>query len=486
MKVVSVSVAVFLVSLVQDAHAAGHGMSAHFKKDSKAMKTGKKGKKDAEKEDTCPVATPAAICTPFKDLPEVMDKRKMDKDDAGKKGDNDDAGKNGAEDDGKKGGKKTSGGKKVRFATFNASLNRNSLGELAIDLSTTANVQANVIATVIQLTRPDILLINEFDYDERGTSLRLFQDNYLSIPHPQFGAQSIHYPYRYTAPSNTGIPSGFDYNNNGAVGGGDDAYGFGVFPGQFGMAFYSMYPIDEEHIRTFQLFKWKDMPCAFLPFFPQNNTPWYTPGPELDSFRLSSKSHWDIPVKVVGRVIHALSSHPTPPVFDGLEDRNGKRNHDEIRFWKDYISRDHKDSSYIYDDDDHYGGLDGRHFVILGDLNADPNDGDSFNSAVRQLTDNELINNSTTPVSLGAVQLSTLDGGANVNHCSDPKFDTADFADTTPGNLRADYVLPSATLDIADAGVFWPPTTDPFFSALIGRFPFPSSDHKLVWVDIYM
>ncbi|NNC93595.1 MAG: CHRD domain-containing protein, partial [Acidimicrobiia bacterium] len=70
------------------------------------------------------------------------------------------------------------------------------------------------------------------------------------------------------------------------------------------------------------------------------------------------------------------------------------------------------------------------------------------------------------------------------SHLSDPAFDTADFNDNpAPGNLRADYVLPSANLDIADSGVFWPESTDPLFS-LVGTFPFPSSDHRLVWVDL--
>ncbi len=78
------------------------------------------------------------------------------------------------------------------------------------------------------------------------------------------------------------------------------------------------------------------------------------PKPGRD-FRLSSKSHWDVPVKVGNKTIHILASHPTPPSFDGAEDRNGKRNHDEIRFWKDYIS----DSSnqYIYDDKGVKGGF---------------------------------------------------------------------------------------------------------------------------------
>ncbi|MDQ3106173.1 MAG: GAF domain-containing protein, partial [Actinomycetota bacterium] len=53
---------------------------------------------------------------------------------------------------------------------------------------------------------------------------------------------------------------------------------------------------------------------------------------ERDVLRLSSKSHWDVTLNIGGTLVHALVSHPTPPVFDGTEDRNGKRNHDEIRF----------------------------------------------------------------------------------------------------------------------------------------------------------
>ena len=34
-----------------------------------------------------------------------------------------------------------------------------------------------------------------------------------------------------------------------------------------------------------------------------------------------------------------------------------------------------------------------------------------------------------------------------------------------------------------DAGVFWPLESDPLFY-LVGTFPFPSSDHRLVWVDL--
>jgi hypothetical protein len=370
----------------------------------------------------------------------------------------------------------------VRFATFNASLNRTFAGELIDHLSTPGNAQAATVAEIIQRVRPDVLLINEFDFDAAGTAAALFQQNYLSVPHN--GASAIVYPYRFVAPSNTGIPSGFDLNNNGVIAGPDDAYGFGFFPGQFGMAVYSMHPIDVDHARTFQLFRWADMPGALLPDDPNTAAPadWYSPA-ELEVFRLSSKSHWDLPIDVDGRTVHFLVSHPTPPVFDGPEDRNGTRNFDEIRFWADYITPG-KASHYIYDDRGLRGGLRDPHFVIVGDQNSDPLDGDSIPGAVQQILEHPRVNGSHTPESLGAVEAAALQGGANTTHLSDPRFDTADFTDTAPGNLRADYVLPSCGLHIVDSGVFWPPQSDPLFR-LVGVFPFPSSDHRSVWVDLF-
>ena len=386
------------------------------------------------------------------------------------------------------GGQDGNGRATVRFATFNASLNRNNLGQLVTDLSTPANAQAATVAEIIQRIRPDVLLINEFDFDAGGNALRLFQDNYLSIPHN--GAAPIFYGYRYTAPSNTGIPSGFDLNNNGVVAGPDDAFGFGFFPGQFGMAVYSRFPIDTSEIRTFQLFRWQDMPGALLPDDPATAAPrdWYSPA-ELAVFRLSSKSHWDVPIEIGNKTVHFLVSHPTPPVFDGPEDRNGTRNNDEIRFWADYISPGQQ-SRYIYDDHGVSGGLKpGSLFVIAGDQNSDPLDGDSIPGSIQQLLDHPLVNTKVTPTSPGAVEQNALQRGANLTHRSDPKFDTADFADSAPGNLRADYVLPRKNLQIQDAGVFWPLMADPLFR-LVGVFTpalpggFPSSDHRSVWVDL--
>ena len=373
----------------------------------------------------------------------------------------------------------------VRFATFNASLNRFDAGQLIIDLSTPDNAQAANVAEIIQRTAPDIVLINEFDFDPDGTALRLFQDNYLSVPHN--GAPAIDYAYSYTAPVNTGVPSGFDLNNDGTVGGPDDAFGFGFFPGQFGMAVYSNLPINFDAIRTFQMFRWKDMPGALLPDNPSTPEPadFYSPE-ELEVFRLSSKSHWDLPVQVGRRTVHFLVSHPTPPVFDGEEDRNGRRNSDEIRFWADYITP--ADSGYIYDDDGGYGGLPfGAQFVVAGDQNSDPLDGDSLPGSIDQLLDDPRVNDGNTPSSFGAVQASIQQGGANQTHLSPPRFDTADFNDTEPGNLRADYLLPSRPIRILSSAVFWPVSISPLYRLVYDpgfSLGVASSDHRLVWADL--
>jgi 3-phytase len=380
--------------------------------------------------------------------------------------------------------------KTIRFSQFNASLNRNAEGELITNISTPNNAQAKAVAEIIQRNNPDVLLINEFDY-VLGNPLRavqLLQQNYLGVS--QNGATPVNYPYFYIAPSNTGIASGFDLNNDGAVvttsgasGYGEDAFGFGNFPGQYGMLLLSKYPIDAANVRTFQNFLWKDMPESLFSTISTSgsDTPWYSQE-EQNALRLSSKSHWDVPIKVNGETIHVLASHPTPPTFDGTEDRNGKRNHDEIRFWADYITPGKGD--YIYDDTGKKGAIKaGSSFVIMGDQNADPVDGDSFDNAIRQLLQNPDINTNVIPSSPGAAQQAALQGGANANHKGNPYFDTADFADTAPGNLRTDYVLPSADLTISNSAVFWPVNDDPTFP-LVGTFPFPSSDHRLVYADV--
>lgn len=361
----------------------------------------------------------------------------------------------------------------VRFATFNVALNRKEAGMLVAEMEQGDNIQIRRVAEVIQRIRPDVILLNEIDYDPEHKSVDLFRENFLSVS--QNGQAAIEYPYVHVAPVNTGVESGIDINQDGKIALPDDGYGFGAFPGQYGMALLSRFPIDEKHVRTFQEFRWKDLPNAQYPKKPESENAYY-PDDVLEKMRLSSKSHWDIPVQIQAHNVHLICSHPTPPAFDGPEHRNGCRNHDEIRIVADYVSGK---ADYLYDDDGNKGGLPGgSQFVVVGDLNADPVDGGSINNAALQLTENAAINNSKIPSSKGAVAAAGNSGGKNDEHKGNHAHDTGDFNDDSVGNLRVDYCLPDQSLEIVDCGVFWPAEDETGFELN------QASDHHLVWVDI--
>ena len=163
--------------------------------------------------------------------------------------------------------------------------------------------------------------------------------------------------------------------------------------------------------------------------------------------------------------MHILASHPTPPVFDGEEDRNGKRNHDEIRLIADYVAN----AEYLYDDNGNKGGLEAQsRFVILGDLNAAPEGDNVFLETTDQLLKNPLINAQFVPKSTGAKQQYEL---AYAQHF------------TANWQARVDYVLPSTYgLDIKEGGVFWPVESNEHYRLIKDRSA--SSDHRLVWLDL--
>jgi endonuclease/exonuclease/phosphatase family metal-dependent hydrolase len=197
--------------------------------------------------------------------------------------------------------------------------------------------------------------------------------------------------------------------------------------------------------------------------------------------RLSSKTHLDIPIDVDGKQLHILASHPTPPVFDKEEDRNGCRNHDEIRLLRDYILGG-PGAEYLKSDQGVIGPLDpSAAFVVMGDLNADPNDGSGRPEGIRSLLDCPRVNSTIVPQSEGGRQAAALQGRENLKHRGDPSEDTGDFGDKNPGNLRCDFVLPSRGLKVVASGVFWPTVEQ---LASIDKGLLDASDHRLVWMDI--
>ncbi|RNF81730.1 endonuclease/exonuclease/phosphatase family protein [Montanilutibacter psychrotolerans] len=368
----------------------------------------------------------------------------------------------------------------IRVATYNTSLYDDADGGLVRRLAA-GDQHARKIAAVLQRVRPDVVLLNEFDYDAQGRAADLFQRDYLERGQTG-GGEALHYAYRYLAPVNTGVSSGLDLDRNGSAGGsgrerGNDAWGYGLHPGQYGMLVLSRHPIDAAAVRSFQQLKWSALPGARQPRDPATGEAWY--GPEVwPQLRLSSKSHWDVPVRTPFGTVHLLAAHPTPPVFDGVENRNGARNFDEIRLWSEYLSAGASapaTAPWLCDDQGRCGGLaaDAR-FVIAGDYNADPHDGEGLPGAIAQLLDHPRVDATHVPRSVGAVERAA---DRDLPRRGDVATHTGDFG-PKGGTLRLDYVLPSRGLQVRGSGVFWPASGDA--DAAIGD----ASDHHLVWLDI--
>jgi len=346
----------------------------------------------------------------------------------------------------------------IRVATFNTDMNRKGAGVLIDDIAKRDGQVLNV-AEIILRVRPDIVLINEIDHDPDGIALGRFV---ALLADGVGGVPGLDYPHHFIAPVNTGIPSGFDLDGDGAIMGARDALGYGRFPGQYGMAILSRFPLGPA--RTFQHQRWAAIPWAVAPVDP-NGTPYYS-AEAWAALPVSSKSHWDVIASLPdGRGVHLLASHPTPPVFDGPEDRNGLRNAAEIRFWADYLSG----AGWMTDDAGASRGLaQDALFVVLGDLNADPLKGDGDRAAIGALLAHPRIRD---------VRPAMVGGGTN----------TANWPveDGGPGDLRVDYALPAAALDVAGSGVFWPAPGTPLHRLVrVDGRDRVSSDHRLVWLDI--
>jgi hypothetical protein len=356
----------------------------------------------------------------------------------------------------------------ARFATFN-------IKDLTTEqVHSTGDEQATAAARVIQETRPHVLVLNEIVNNLQENSYRsvptdrsnarAFAENYLNDPQGP-DLEGIEYDHAFVPRSNTGIHSGYDLDNNGDAdvtpgdrAYGNDAFGYGEYPGQYALAILSQEPIDGRSIRTFRTFRWADMPESLV--VRDSDAERRLNNAEARAFRLSSKTHADVPIEIGDRTVHALLAHPTPPVFDGPANFNGKRTHDEIRLLADYVA----DEGYVYDDSGYYGGLDEEaSYVLMGDMNAAPGDEESLEAANEYLLDNEDFDGQPLPTSPGGAE-----AGA----------ETATIED----GLTLDYVLPSPDLDVEESEVVWP-TAETASEGLLGAVE-SASDHRLVWADL--
>ena len=323
----------------------------------------------------------------------------------------------------------------MRVATYSPDLSRDGPGLLLRDILGGKDVQVSAAAAVIAAADADILLLTDFDWDHDGAALTAF-----AALLDDAGAA---YPHRFAAQPNSGVSTGLDLDGDGRLGRAGDAQGFGFFTGQGGMALLSRLPLGE--VRDHSAMLWQDMPGNLMPPMPA----------EVAAVqRLSSVAHWDVTVQARGTALHVLAFSATPPVFDGPEDRNGRRNHDEIAFWTGYEPA--------------------GPFVVMGKANLDPADGEGLRSVWDGLL--KRVQDPHPRSEGGALAAQT---GVNATQTGDPALDTAVFADTGAGNLRVDMVLPDRRLRVTASGVLWPRNDAP-----LAEEAARASRHRLVWVDL--
>lgn len=329
----------------------------------------------------------------------------------------------------------------MRIATWNVDLERDGPGLLLRDIDRGTDPQVAAIRRVIATLDADILVLTGFDHDPGLHALTALAGQLAADGHP--------YPHRFALNGNNGLPTGFDVDGDGRTLEPEDAMGWGRFPGAGGSAILSRLPIQIAEARDFAPFLWRDLPQALIP-------PGTDPGLAAVQ-RLSSHGHWQVPVTLPdGHRLDLLIWHATPPVFDGPEDRNGRRNHDESAFWLHL--------------------LDGRlpfpapqaPFVLAGTANLDPQDGDGRPDALRALLAHPALQDPRPRGDHGRI---------DPGHDGDPALDTALY--DRLGGLRLAYLLPSADLAVTGAGVLWPRTDDPVAALLA-----VASHHRPVWIDI--
>lgn len=299
--------------------------------------------------------------------------------------------------------------KDLRLALWHAPLSREGPGLLYRDIQR-ADPAVLAMARHLAEVDADILVLTQFDYDATGAALGAF-------------SRLIDRGYDHILPlrSNAGIPTGRDLDGDGRLNEPEDAQAYGRFPGQEALAVLSRHPILAGEARSFNDLLWQDAPGSHA-------TPSDT-GIEVQ--RLSSGGHWIVPVEVGagdGAVqrIDLLVGHAGPPVFDGPEDRNGRRNLDELRLWDRVLDTD-------------VGPL----FVFMANTNLDPDRGEGYRDAMAGFLARPDL---TDPL---------------------PGRITAGW--DRPGPMRVSYLLPSRNLALRDAQV-WP--------------GLPDQPHHLISVDI--
>ncbi|MFX0545403.1 endonuclease/exonuclease/phosphatase family protein [Roseovarius sp. S1116L3] len=322
------------------------------------------------------------------------------------------------------------------MASYNTDLSRDGPGLLLRDILR-GDDQAEAVAEMIAKAGADVILLQNVDYDMDLLALTALRD--------LIGRAGLTYSEVFALRPNTGIPTGLDLDRDGRLGEPEDAQGHGEFSGQGGMAILSRWPIDRPAVEDLSGLLWRDMPQAMLP--QTGGAPYFSDG-ALDVLRLADVAHWAVPILHPGGPVTVLAFHASPPVFDGPEDRNGRRNHDQLRFWRHYL-------------DGRFGPAPDRRFVLMGHANQDPDRSEGIKEGIAGLLADPRLQD---------VRPLRPDGT--------PPEATVHWPRLTPPDLRVSYVLPSRDWQVAGSGILWPLSGPEAERAAL------ASRHRIVWVDL--
>jgi hypothetical protein len=309
----------------------------------------------------------------------------------------------------------------LRIASFHTELSRDGPGLLFSDILSGQDVQVAAVIETLIAADADILTLQGIDYDLENRAIGVLADALATAGAP--------YPHLFSAAPNAGLATDLDLDGDGRPGGPGDAQGFGYFYGQGGMAVLSRFPIDTAGVADFTELLWRDLPGALLP---ETEAGPFPSAEALRIQRLFPNGAWAVPIEHPGYgTVTVLTFHAGPPVFDGSEDRNGKRNHDELMFWQHYLSGT-------------FGPAPSETYILSGNANLDPERSDGRHDAIRHFLTHPML--------------------------QDPLPDRPTVNWQNTGEMRVSYILPSRDWTVTEAGIL-PPNPE-------------ASRHSLIWVDL--
>jgi hypothetical protein len=238
--------------------------------------------------------------------------------------------------------------------------------------------------------------------------------------------------------------------------------GWGEFEGRFNTAVISRFPILRDQARIVTDVAWEDLPDNKIALMKQQTNIDVPAG-----FPLFEKGLHVVPVQIGAQVLHLVLLHTVSPAFDPI---NPYRNYDELRGLKLFLD----------------GQLPGveplppeAKFIVIGDLNADPDDGDGLSGAIQQVLEHPSLV-AWMPEGAGTKgnngKYNTYLSGCGNDDGMIPPDPTLKF------QMQLDYMLPSSTVGQPLGGeIFFPDfETDKDAYDLACN----ASDHRLLSMEL--